>query len=69
MNCKKVRYDTEESCLKAIKKISNIEERRKMPVRAYECPFCNGYHMTSQKSHSATEIKNEKFKKYIITVL
>lgn len=45
----KARFADESSATRAVRDIAVIADNRdKKPVRAYQCPFCHGWHLTSQ---------------------
>lgn len=44
----KVAYRDEHSGNRAIQNISNISKRDLVPIRAYLCPFCKHWHLTSR---------------------
>lgn len=48
----KVSYRDEHSANRAIQMISHISDREKVPGRAYLCPFCHNYHLTSREELS-----------------
>lgn len=50
MTCKKIRYETQNEArvALAICRMSKYTHKRK-ERRTYECPHCNGWHLTSQK--------------------
>lgn len=50
--CEKTAYETESRGWAAIAAIHNIPAKRRsevVPCRVYECPFGNGWHLTSKK--------------------
>lgn len=50
-DCGKTRYRDREEAKDAIRTIKlSGEVRDKRPVRAYECPDCRGWHLTSKAS-------------------
>lgn len=49
----KVSYRDEHSANRAIQMITHISDREKVPGRAYECPFCKHWHLTSREELSA----------------
>ena len=52
MRCRKVRYRDDFSSQLALWKIirqRNDQLRAKRPVRSYACPYCKGWHLTSQR--------------------
>lgn len=46
--CKKVRYPSEAFAMLDIARIRNQSTRDKVPLRAYLCPMCNYWHLTSK---------------------
>ncbi len=55
--CNKVAFPTKESVKRKLLEIKNINDRvekkygrnrRREPIRYYECPDCGGYHLTSK---------------------
>lgn len=47
MECKKVRYKDKGEAQERLNKIRKISNRNKKPLRAYYCPNCGEYHLTS----------------------
>ena len=47
--CKKVSFATEAGANADIIKIKNKSNRKTIPIRAYHCWKCNGWHLTSKK--------------------
>lgn len=45
----KRRYRDHEEAVGSLQKIGNNSTREVVPVRAYECDFCDGWHVTSQE--------------------
>lgn len=46
----KVRYRDRQRALHALRTIQGVERQRQVtPVRVYECPLCNGAHLTSME--------------------
>ena len=45
---KKVRFTSEAAAKSALKKI-NLTWKLKKPSRAYKCPVCSDWHLTSQR--------------------
>jgi hypothetical protein len=46
---RKVRYRTHEDATRALTNIKRVAEgQRIVPVRAYRCEVCDGWHLTSQ---------------------
>ena len=48
-DCKKKRRFTSDSDAQAALRRINPAKKPGKPVRAYKCPDCNGYHLTSQR--------------------
>lgn len=49
----KVRYRDEKSAVAAMRWIaSHFHGEAQVPVRQYLCPFCKGYHLTSQEEET-----------------
>lgn len=46
MKCKKVRYKDHEQATFAIHTIQQRSIKEQVPVRAYECDLCHGWHLT-----------------------
>ncbi|WP_342627548.1 hypothetical protein AAC691_15450 [Nguyenibacter vanlangensis] len=46
--CVKARFPTEDAARAELDTISRLSPRDHKPVRAYECPLCKGWHLTSQ---------------------
>lgn len=47
--CVKARYSTEQLALKSMSHIVSLQDSGRIPVRVYQCDYCLGWHMTSQK--------------------
>ena len=47
--CHKIAYGSEARANQAMHTIQEVTGREVRPVRAYPCPYGNGWHMTSQK--------------------
>jgi hypothetical protein len=45
----KGRYATWEDANRHLGNINKCDSRIKKPIRVYECPFCNGFHLTSRE--------------------
>lgn len=51
MTCRKIRYRDRIAALLALTSTGRAEERReKNEKRAYRCPNCHGWHLTSQRT-------------------
>lgn len=51
MVCEKRRYRTEEAAqveLANVQLFARLNGAKRIPIRAYRCPYCNGWHVTSQ---------------------
>jgi hypothetical protein len=44
----KRRYKDKDLAAKAVKRWQKYSTREKVPCRAYECPFCFGWHLSSK---------------------
>ena len=53
-NCRtgKVRYRDHVEAVLALQFFAVWSDRDVVPVRCYECPFCAGFHLTSQAQRS-----------------
>jgi hypothetical protein len=49
MSCEKETFESEKSANKKLKKIWNMPNRGKKPVRSYKCELCNKFHLTSKE--------------------
>lgn len=58
--CTKVRFATEKSALFYIEKLKNTSHRKVLPLRAYLCPFCTCWHLTSNKDRNKEDIDELK---------
>lgn len=45
--CQKKTFETEKDANKSLLRIAVLEQKREKPVRAYECPSCGLWHLTS----------------------
>ena len=57
--CAKTTYSTKKQALSVLNYIKDNANRKKVPVRAYYCKPCEGWHFTSQDNN---EIVTYKFK-------
>jgi acetone carboxylase gamma subunit len=48
----KVSYRDEHSANRAIVNITHVSDRELVPVRAYKCPFCAHFHLTSREERA-----------------
>lgn len=55
--CKKTRYSSEVFAMLDIARIRSKSNRDKVPVRAYKCPECKYWHLTSKHSRAQEAIK------------
>lgn len=55
---KKTRYRDDLEAKIAISRLSNTSQRDTIPHRTYRCPFCKGWHLTSQNKRIDTEISS-----------
>jgi hypothetical protein len=51
--CEKVRYETQLDAERALATMIMSPRLRRREQRAYHCPTCGGYHLTSQPQHRA----------------
>jgi len=65
--CRKVSFADERSANEYINKLKSTSERVNVPVRAYLCPRCFSWHLTSQKTKEVQifESKVEELQKII----
>jgi hypothetical protein len=47
--CRKRRYPSDDVAVIEMQLIVHRSRRGKVPVRAYECPICKGFHLTSRQ--------------------
>lgn len=57
--CEKRTYATRKAAMESIIKPTS-KTQKKAPIRAYECPKCSGWHLTSMPIELFKEIKNNK---------
>jgi len=63
MGCKKTRFVDEVSAERYIVVLNRTEKKRRItPVRAYLCPDCLSWHLTSNKDREEEEIGKLKWK-------
>lgn len=57
--CAKERYRTDEQAHQAMERIAsrNMDGHR-VPVRAYVCPWCSGWHLTSQPTPHHAKVES-----------
>lgn len=46
--CVKRRYSTREAAAVDLARITRVATHAHIPVRAYACPYCRGFHLTSK---------------------
>jgi hypothetical protein len=51
--CGKNSYPSQRRAEGVIEWVTKATDRKHLPKRAYECPYGNGWHLTSQKERSA----------------
>ena len=61
MECRKSKYASEQAAELDIARIKRLSKRERLPQRAYLCPQCSSWHITSQR-HKASE-ENDLLKK------
>lgn len=60
MECTKVKFATESAAEFYIKKLKATSIRREKPIRAYLCPFCTTWHLTSKTIEERNVISDLK---------
>lgn len=56
MKCEKQSYKTRQIAMSKLDEISEEDDRGDKPVRAYKCPHCEYWHLTSMaKPHKVTK--------------
>ena len=53
----KQRYETEGRALDALANIAVLPRTDRIPTRAYACPVCLGWHLTSQSASARKQAK------------
>ena len=48
VRCRKARYRDKKLALDVLRHFAKTSVREKTPIRAYYCPDCKGWHITSQ---------------------
>ena len=46
--CKKIVYSTENAAKAELKRIGDMKNDHKIPIRSYFCEVCGGFHLTSK---------------------
>jgi len=65
MSCSKVRFSDEGSAEDYIRVLNRTEKKRSVtPVRAYLCPKCLNWHVTSRRYHE--EVEFEKLRELVV---
>lgn len=65
--CTKKSFPTKDLALAKLKIIEEAEPRtNKKPIRAYHCPKCQQYHLTSLTERTQKKIEKQPLKKLII---
>ncbi len=54
----KIIFPSEKDAKHEIRRIQNLEQENKKPVRAYECEKCGGWHLTSISFERWEKLKN-----------
>lgn len=49
--CRKRRYRTEPEAMLVLEGVLQCPRTTKVPARFYHCPWCDGWHLTSQQAH------------------
>lgn len=47
--CKKRRFTSPETAVREMKHIALTSKRTRIPIRAYQCEECQGFHLTSRQ--------------------
>lgn len=55
--CHKTRYANETEANNDLEKIKRTSTRSSIPIRAYFCPICSNWHLTSQQPYTVTKLK------------
>lgn len=63
MKCEKVRFGTEKFAMEHIKILKKNSVRKKIPIRAYACQKCGGWHLTSRIEITLTDNGRSEIKK------
>lgn len=63
--CRKNSFSTEKSANKELKRIRSTRGKNKKPVRSYQCPFCDKWHLTSGEK-DFTEKTPKKMKQKLL---
>ena len=66
MECTKVKFSNEKFAVDYIEKLAKTSIRDTKPLRAYLCPYCSTWHLTSRINH---ELKQENEYKSKISAL
>lgn len=66
MECTKVKFSNEKFAVDYIEKLAKTSIRDTKPLRAYLCPYCTAWHLTSKINH---EFKQENEYKNKISAL
>lgn len=51
--CQKTAFPSERRAERAIEHIQQINSQGHVPIRAYDCPYGNGWHLTSKERKTA----------------
>jgi len=62
MECKKKLYRDKMEAIHTMRYIQTLDDGRKKPIRAYQCPYCTKWHLTSQPSLHNTMISDKSVK-------
>lgn len=63
MECTKVKFSDEKQAKYYIDKLKNTSIREKKPIRAYLCPHCLSWHLTSKTEKE--DLQMEKYRQEI----
>jgi len=59
--CDKRTFPTQKDAKASLAKIRNVSGENQKPIRAYECPICSGWHLTSKEYLTSKELNNKIF--------
>lgn len=57
--CTKVKFASEKFAIEYVEKLQKTSVRESVPQRAYFCPYCLTWHLTSKESKEVTQIKEQ----------
>lgn len=57
--CAKITYPNKVEAKFELKNIRECKQKHKKPIRAYECPICSGWHLTSKPDSNFIKFGNQ----------